>query len=175
LHCFNSFFAYTFFKWKPPHSLSHGICIANIGDDIGAIKITIMKNGMFQRLIDTWSCLGASVAFSEYFPIFEGKDIDFETNRLPLQESKCFDLANLLAFDPYEYERKYWKEFGRANLIHNSSLRNSMGTPSEIMKSYIILFAASSIARYRPILWSSILSGESEDKAVFALEIEMLC
>jgi hypothetical protein len=38
------------------------------------------------------------------------------------------------------------------------------------MKSYIILFAVSSIARYRPILWSSILSGENEDKGRFALE-----
>ena len=44
-----------------------------------------------------------------------------------------------------------------------------MGTPTRIMQSYLILFVASSIARYRPILWASILSGDTKEKAAFAL------
>ena len=31
------------------------------------------------------------------------------------------------------------------------------------------MFVASSVARYRPVLWSSILAGETEEKAHFAL------
>ena len=44
-----------------------------------------------------------------------------------------------------------------------------MGTPTRIMQSYLVLFVASSIARYRPILWASILSGDTDEKAAFAL------
>jgi hypothetical protein len=110
------------------HSQSHGICIATMGDTIRTIKITLMKNGMFQRLMDAWSCLGASVAFSEYFPIFEGEDIVVEPNKMPLQTTRCFDLFELLAFDPYDTNAN-WKDIGRTNLVLNSSLRNSMGTP----------------------------------------------
>lgn len=41
--------------------------------------------------------------------------------------------------------------------------------PTSILKGYLVLFVASSIARYRPIIWDSILSGETQDKAEFAL------
>jgi hypothetical protein len=169
-HCFNSFFVYTFFRWEPQHSQSHGVCISNMGEDVGKIKITLMKNGLFQRLLDAWSCLGVSLAFSEHLPAFNGDEIGFQSNQIPFpQQSRSLELANLLIFDAHEYERTYWKTFGREKLTQNHSLSNSMGTPSKIMRSYLILFAASSVARYRPVLWSSILSGETEDKSAFAL------
>jgi len=169
-HCFNSFFAYTFFRWERQHSQSHGICVSNMSDDVGKIKITISKkDGIFQRIVDTWSCLGCSLAFSDYFPMFEGDVIGFRSNQMSFQESNSFELVQLLNFNPYDYERRYWKEFGREKLVHNPSFSNSMGTPTRIVQSYLTLFVASSVARYRPILWSSILSGESEDKTAFAL------
>jgi len=170
-HCFNSFFAYTFFRWKRPHSKSHGIHVSNLSDDVGKIMIDISKkDGIFQRVVDTWSCLGGSLALSEYLPMFEGDEIGFQINQIPLfKETKCLELAQLLRFNPYEYEREYWKRFGRDKLVHNPSFSNSMGTPTKIMQSYLTLFVASSVARYRPVLWSSILAGETEEKALFAL------
>ena len=170
-HCFNSFFAYTFFRWEPPHSKSHGIYVSNLSDDVGKIMINISKkDGIFQRVVDTWSCLGGSLALSEYLPMFKGDKIEFQTNQMPLfKKIKCLELSQLLDFKPHEYEREYWKRFGREKLVQNHSFSNSMGTPTKIMQSYLTLFVASSVARYRPVLWSSILAGETEKKAHFAL------
>jgi hypothetical protein len=75
----------------------------------------------------------------------------------------------LLNFNPYDHERAYWKEFGREKLVMNPSFNFWMGKPTRIVQSYLILFVASSIARYRPILWASILSGDTKEKADFAL------
>ena len=86
-----------------------------------------------------------------------------------LKENKSIELAQLLRFDPYKYERNYWKRFGREELVHNRSFSNSMGTPTKIMQGYLTLFVASSVARYRPVLWRSILAGETAEKALFAL------
>ena len=170
-HCFNSFFAYTFFRWGQKHSQSHGVYVANMTDDIEKIKITLSKtDGIFQRTMDTWSCLGANLAFSTVLPAFEGKEIVFRSNQMPVfQKSNCCVLGQLLNFDPYDHERLYWKEFGRKELVMNPSFNYWMGTPTRIMQSYLILFVASSIARYRPILWASILSGDTKEKAAFAL------
>jgi hypothetical protein len=63
-HCFNSFFAYTFFRWEQKHSQSHGVHVSNMTDDIEKIEITISKtDGVFQRTVDRWSCLGGNLAF----------------------------------------------------------------------------------------------------------------
>jgi hypothetical protein len=177
-HCFNSFFAYTFFRWEPQHASSHGIEIRSesITDEIGKIALRFGKErksriekGLFQRLIDTWTLLGGSPAFGEYLPIFqEGKISYFPNEFYLLKESRCLELSKLLDINPNEYFGKYSKIFGK-NLVHNNSFYNSTGMPTSILKSYLVLFVASSIARYRPILWDSILSGETQDKADFAL------
>ena len=172
-HCFNSFFVYTFFRWEPPHSASHGITVSNFTDSTDEIKITVSKdgNGIFQKLVDAWTCLGGSLAFSAYLPIFEGEKIEFQPNQTYfLQKSNCLNLAQLLSFDPVnDYERKYWYTFGKEKLVHNPSLSNSMNVPTRILQNYLVLFVASSVARYRPILWSSVLSGDTNSKVAFAL------
>ena len=33
-HCFNSFFAYTFFRWGQKHSQSHGVYVSNMTDEM---------------------------------------------------------------------------------------------------------------------------------------------
>lgn len=170
-HCFNSFFVYTFFRWGQQHSQSHGVYVSNMSDDIEKIKITISrKDGVFQRTVDAWSCLGGALALSAFLPTFEGESIAFQPNQMPFfQKSNCCELSQLLSFKPYDYERLYWEKFGRKELVINPSFNYWMGTPTRIMQSYLTLFVASSIARYRPILWSSILSGETVEKASFAL------
>lgn len=127
--------------------------------------------GLFQRLIDTWTLLGCSPAFSAFLPILEDGQIQFHPNQLfLLGESKSLELEKIITFDPVEdYERKYWNTFGREKLIQNTSFSNSMNLPTRILQSYLLLFAASSVARYRPILWSSILSGAVVGETAFAL------
>ena len=50
-HCFNSFFAYSFFRWEPEHSKSHGIYISKWNDDVSEIQIGILSDGLFKILI----------------------------------------------------------------------------------------------------------------------------
>jgi hypothetical protein len=158
-----------------PHVCSigtlHCVYISNMTDDIEKIKITMSKtDGIFQRTMDTWSCLGGNLAFSTVLPAFEENEIVFHSNQMPFfQKSNCCELGQLLSFDPHDHERPYWKKFGRKALVMNPSFNYWMGTPTRIMQSYLILFVASSIARYRPILWASILSGDTKEKAAFAL------
>jgi len=179
-HCFNSFFVYTFFGWEPLHSSSHGIEVPSetLSENIEEIKVRFREEkkedetrGLFQRLIDTWTLLGASLAFSAFLPVLEGKEIKFEPNKLYLlSNSKNLSLKQLWTFNPVEdFERKYWKTYGRENLLQNTSLSNSMNLPTHFLKSYLMVFAASSIARYRPILWTSILIGEKSNQTEFAL------
>jgi hypothetical protein len=128
-----------------------------------------IEKGLFQRLIDTWTLLGGSPAFGKFVPLLQEQKITFFPNELCLlKESRCLELSELLDFNPKKCFRQYSKTFGK-KLIHNSSFYNSTGMPTSILKGYVVLFVASSIARYRPILWGSILSGETQDKANFAL------
>ena len=171
LHCFNSFFAYSFFRWEPPHSQSHGVSIQNFSGEIGEIKVNILHDGLFRRLIDAWTCLGTTPAFSAFLPFFENDRVEFHPNKMYfLEKSNCVNLEKLLTFNPVaDYERKYWKEYGREELLMNNSLINSMNLPTRILQNYLILFAVSSVARYRPVLWSSVLSGQSESKSALSL------
>lgn len=122
-HCFNSFFAYTFFRWEPQHASSHGIETRSesITDDIGKIILKFGKErrnriekGLFQRLIDTWTLLGGSPAFGEFLPMFQEEKISFFPNELCLlKESRCLELSKLLEFNPKECFSRYSKTFGK--------------------------------------------------------------
>ena len=170
-HCFNSFFAYSFFRWEPEHSKSHGIYISKWNDDVSEIQIGILNDGLFKRVLDAWTCLGASLAFSAYLPKIEGDKISFQKNELFfLQDSNVFKISRLLSFNSTEdFERNYWRTYGREKLLRNSSFTTWGNGPTRILKDYLVLFVASSIARYRPILWSSTLLGETKNQADFTL------
>lgn len=165
-HCFNSFLAYTFFRWDPQHAKGHGIRI-EWSDVIEEVKINFGQ-GLFQRFVDTWTLLGASLVFSPLIPVFEDDRIDFKPyDRFLLGKSNTISLKMLWAFDPYDAERKFWKKHGRENLLMNSAIRFWGGLPSEIMQSYLTVFAASNVARYRPALWQSVLAGEKPEQSLF--------
>ena len=50
-----------------------------------------------------------------------------------------------------------------------TTLFNNLKGATRVVRDYLILFVASSIARSRPNLWSSTLRGETNDKVVFTL------
>lgn len=53
----------------------------------------------------------------------------------------------------------------------NTSIRFWGGLPNEMMQSYLTVFAASNLARYRPILWHSVLVGEKPEQSLFAVKM----
>jgi len=168
-HCFNSFFIYSLFRWNPTHSKSHGVRVT-LSDDIGKIKIQVLKHGLFKRLIDTWTLLGTSLAFSPELPVVVDGDMQFEPNaRYILDSNNEISLNRLLEFAPSKFELELhsnegWKKVGRCPF-----LANSVQLPNQLLQSYLTLFVASSIARYRPILWHSILYGKTRQESDFAL------
>jgi|GEM_PF-3032285 len=174
-HCFNSFFMYTFFRWNPQHSKSHGITI-ELDDELAKIRIKISRarSGLFQRLVDTWTIIGTSLAFSKFMPIVKNHAVEFIPNEgyLPCVRAEFDELSpkQLMEFKPEEYEKSLYATHRNDLLSCSSFMGNSVSRPNTYFRSYLLLFLASSIARYRPVLWSTILSGRGELESRFALD-----
>jgi hypothetical protein len=173
-HCFNSFFVYSFFHWEPIHSNSHGVKISNWKENVEETQIQFSKqeavntNGIFQRLIDTFALLGTSTAFSSFLPVHKDKKIDFiPNNHCLMQGSRDLKLNDLFDFDSINFEKSLQSEL-KEKLINCTFLANSTSLPTDILRSYLTIFASSSLARYRPVLWNSIFLGEKPGQAKFA-------
>ena len=169
-HCFHSFFAYSLFRWDPQYSRSHGISI-EIGNPLESTKITFSKKGgLFRRLIDTWTILGASLAFSPLVPILKDNEIHFSKNDMYLlNDSNELSLKELMHFNPTIFEKETISK-RQKDLMVCPFIANPISLPNQFLKSYLLLFVASSIARYRPILWHSILRGEGSVKNAFFID-----
>ena len=104
-------------------------------------------------------------------PKIERNKIGFQKNELFfLQDSNVFKVSRLLNFNPTEdFERNYWRTYGREKLVFNPSFNTWGNGPSRVLKDYLVLFVASSIARYRPILWASTLLGETKNQVDLTL------
>lgn len=167
-HCFNSFFAYSFFKWEPRHTSSHGIGI-KLSDHLEEISLKISEQGLFRRLVDTWTIIGVPLVFSRYLPIVKDDRMEFTPNEryLPDQNGNI-SLRELVEFSPQEFERSLNSE-KYAELVKHIFLSSSVHLPNSFLQSYLLLFVASSLARYRPILWHSILAGKSQEESDFYL------
>jgi len=168
-HCFNSFFIYTLFKWEPQHSKGHGVQPV-LSDNLENVKIRILKTGLFRRLIDTWTLLGVPLAFSPVLPMFQNGKLNFVRNDVYLlKRSNEVSLKQLLAFNPEDFENTLYSRDLKDELLHCTFLINNISLPNMTLKSYLMLFVTSSLARYRPVLWHSILTGKTEAYSDFAL------
>lgn len=175
-HCFNSFLVYTLFRWEPMHSNSHGVNISRWSENIKEIQIQFPKQkdentkGIFQRLIDTWTLLGAYLAFSAFLPVFKGEEIEFIPNDhyLP-NDSNCLSVKQLINFNSVNFEKRLYSDL-RGKLINSPFLINPIYLPTDTLRSYLIIFISSSLARYRPVLWNSVLLGEKPEQAQFAVQ-----
>jgi len=167
-HCFNSFFIYSMFRWKPYHTKSHGI-ITILGDELSDVKIRISRNGLFDRLMDTWTLMGVPLAFSRFWPIQKNGKIEFMPNNkyLPDQNNQI-TLEQLLEFDSWQFQKAVDSK-GKNYLIRGPYLPVPVALFNRFVQAYLIIFAASNIARYRPVLWQSILIGGTAEESEFAL------
>lgn len=167
-HCFNAFMSYSMLRWEPEHAGSHGIT-PSFGESLKDMKIMIKRDGLFQRLIDTWTILGAPLVFSRKWPIIENKEIVFVKGDTYLPDQKNEILVEqLLEFDSSRFEREVNSK-RYAQLVQCPFLSNSVQLPNSFIQDYLTVFAVSSIARYRPVLWHQILRGETEGESRFCL------
>jgi len=169
-HCFNSFLAYTFFGWQPPHAESHGINVEKWSDNIEEIKIRLPRGGrrdksIFQRFVDMWTLLGGCSPYSRLLPTWEDDKIRFRPNdhSIELDSDNCLSAKQLLAVDSGEFGRKL-RDDGKLNLVgwEIYPFDASIDLPTVALTSYVIIFVVSSLARYRPSTWNSVLMGKTE-------------
>jgi len=170
IHCFISFFVYTFFRWEPPHAISHGVRISKWSEYIHDMKIQILTKGLFQRFIDTWTLLGNCIAFSKWIPYYDDKIIFKENDHYLLKNSKTMTLKELIDFNPREFEKKMYNSF-KEKFLQSPIGSSPIMQANNNLKNYLILFIASSIARYRPLIWESILIGETSEQNQFNYEV----
>jgi hypothetical protein len=172
VHCFISFFNYTFFKWTPEHVTSHGMFISKWSDELIDIEIEVTESNktVFRRFVDTGVLLGACLAFSPFLPTIEKEEITFVPNDdFLFKESKRISLKQLLAFDAKVFDETVnMKLTGKRFLTHFIDLTYS---PSNFFRDYIVVFVGSSLARYRPYLWTDVLESGTAERADFALAL----
>ncbi len=166
-HCLISFLNYSLFYWEPSHAFGHGIKPI-LSDDIWDIKLQIQSKGVFARLLNVFSILGSPTVFSRKCPSFNGYDVKYIKNTFCLQDDGGFvSLRSLMDYDykvwnasqPVKDNERIIPDFIRSiNPLVSFNLN---------LVAYCLVFAASSIARYRPGLWMSILLGKDSFSSEF--------
>ncbi len=100
----------------------------------------------------------------------ETDEIEFIPNtHFLLKDSNRISLGELLAFDAGDFERRVNLDLEGKRF--KGSFTATTGSPNNYFKNYLIIFAGSSIARYRPYLWMDVLIGKTAEQAEFTLAL----
>jgi hypothetical protein len=95
------------------------------------------------------------------------KEIVFVPSKNYLPDvSSQLSVPQLFAFDPDEFENALYLQDTKRELLYRSS---GISLPNMVLKDYLVFFVASTLARYRPVQWHSILAGETLEGSEFAL------
>jgi len=131
-----AFFIYSIFHFNHP-SIGHGLSMN--GSTYDNIGIKIKKSGFFQRIINTYTILGSSWIFS------------------PCQRTSSNGIEVLDG--DYTFTKEPTISLKKLIQIKNNSKPNPDGYVFDQL-DFLFLFLASSLARYKPDMWHSIVSGE---------------
>jgi len=126
--------------------------------------------GSFHRIVKTFSFIFNGSIFSDYLIDFidgstksrEQVELYPNNNVFSIDKEKersfmikdLFDLSQSKLEDHYEEIKLKW--------IH-TEMKSRYINSSKLLKNYILIFAACSLARYYPSLWKTIYEGESSD------------
>lgn len=125
-------------------------------------------------MIDTWTLHGVPLAFSRFLPVLQDKKMKFVPNNNYLLKFKAkkkygeISLPELLAFNSDDFENTLYSQDKKRELF-GLAYRSGISFPNKTLKGYLVFFVASTLARYRPVVWHSILAGENAEKSNFAL------
>lgn len=146
--------------------LHHGIYV-NTNNGISGIRFNYnLYGGFFERVVHTLSMLDYPSSFSSFIFNFDSNDQRIllpQKTDISISNGNAILLDKLLEYDSYK---------DHANL--ESKIRSRISIPmykktSSILRDFILIFVASSIARYSPALWRDIYSGE-DSKLIFYFE-----
>ena len=127
---------------KYPLSRSHGITIdANL-------NVSVKSRGSFVRLLDVYSLLGLKSKYSKF--LWDNAQNIFVQSTSLMQYPLTKSLADLVAnFD---------------TLLISTSSNERTATLDHA--TYILLFVAGHLARYRPEIWKKIVDGQDHDTSM---------
>lgn len=168
---YSQFFIHTLFKY-PITSVAAGHGLKVIWGEgkkpsIGTMKIQLVENGFFRRLVDTFTILGRPNAYSSWLPLRQDHKYAFVENSLDSQiKIGKIDLLSMMNFTSEDFKNEFLQHFPEQEVYPCQY--------DELLTEYSLLFVASNIARYRPQLWEEILAGSSENEARFNNKIKTI-
>ena len=134
-----AFFVYSLSTYTQPHASSHGLNI-KWSENIDEIEVVFNSTGFFSRILDTYSLCKARTHLS----ILE---LDSSSN----------------GFKPTSSKYSILKQ-PSIPLLDIIQLREQLGEQEDgyfyDIIDFVLLFFASSLARYRPYLWIELMRGE---------------
>lgn len=159
-HSFFAFLMYTFVRFDAL-SRGHGISVPKMESDEIILKFRpFEKRGFFQRILDVLTILGYPITIAQWILILEKNgDIRFVENISPFAGIKRVNIRDLLTFKIDGYSIALREKFGDELFKHNLVDIENMNS---CILSFVTLFAASTICRYRPSIWTKILEGEGK-------------
>jgi hypothetical protein len=169
---FLAFFKYSLFKWGSSAS-SHGMSVI-INDDLNDLKIKFSRKstGTFQRLMDCLTVLGIPTICNKWLPIPKRKSLSYMKNDLKNSFSSKdeFLLTDFMKFGILDFEQEINQKYGKLGF---NKFDESMRCINEEILSYILVFIASNVARYKPSLWRIVMEGGNELSYNFQKKIEV--
>jgi len=147
----------------------HGLSIdwgTGKNQSINSIKIELHDKGFFHRLVDTFTILGHALAYSSWLPIHQkDRQVVFVKNSLESRiKTRKIGLPSLIEWNSKDFSIEFPSKFPEEG-VHSAQFDG-------LLTDFLLLFTASTIARYRPQLWGEILDGNDEDAAKFNKRIK---
>ena len=166
-HSFLAFLMYTFMRFDG-RAGGHGITVSKMEPhEINLEFHPFKKKGFFQRVLDVLTILEYPLAFAKWIPILEDRSITFvENSPSPFAGTERVNLKDIAAFDAKAYVLKVLEKFELpAHVMEEPIWMN------DCIRSFIMHFAASTISRYKPQVWSKILEGEKEYESTILTKV----
>ena len=149
-----SFLLNSFIRFDNPNK-HHGLYLTNT-KNIDEITFKYAPNGFFQRIVNTLSILQYPSAFGKFVPVTDSSNrpvLKDNQTSLSLRNENDILLRTLVDYD-FQIDLEN-------NNIHY--LQSRYKKTSTILRDFIIIFIACSIARYYPVLWKRIYTGNESD------------
>jgi len=141
-----------FFEWEPDH-LGHGMKVEHHADPTKT-RVRIERNGYFPRLAITLFLLTGRP--TPFIPVVAFAGEADESRQVVGDPVRDLSLAELMAFDVTERVDALLQHHGIAKWAHWKG--PSYGETAFLL-DVLLMYVASSYARYQPARWSMILAG----------------
>ena len=155
---FAAFFANSLFRWES-HERGHGMSVEHL-DSLKDVEVRFRNDGALWRLVDCLTVLGIPTICGRLLPIPKNSCLEYEeTNDLSHHMRDSTKLSEILQFNVKAFCADVNQRCDKLGL---PTFGPFMRHINEELRGYILVFVASNIARYRPLLWRTVVEGSDE-------------